>query len=186
MSLEQMSHTSKRFESPLNPRISFLESNLIHTFNPSDASSTPKQQDGYQHPLKAALGVKLSYVATLRESLIMFLDNLVEKSIRLFLDYFYRDVKYQANSSDPANLPKSIKQNGLVTLQSKDEVTECKDYQNTPRKYAISRSQSNQAKDYHRIHPPSGRPSSSRPQTPFPAVHLQTAYICCSWIHCGN
>ena len=75
---------------------------------------------------------KLSFVAMLHESLIKFLDDLAEKTITLFSDYFYKDIKFQMNCSDPANLPKSIKQNGLVTLQSKDEVTECKDYQNTP------------------------------------------------------
>ena len=128
MSLEQMSHTSKRFGSTSNSRINFLDSNSIHTFNPSDTSSTPKQQDGSQQPLKAALGAKLSYVATLHESLIKFLDDLAKKTITLFSDYFYKDVKYQVNCSDPENLPKSIKQNGLVTLQSKDEVTDCKDY----------------------------------------------------------
>ena len=127
-----MSQTSKRFGSTSNSRINFLDSNSIHTFNPSDASSTPKQQDGSQQPLEAALGAKSLYAATLNESLIKFLDDLAEKTITLFLDYFYKDVKYQANCSDPANLPKSIKQNGLVTLQSKDKVTDCKDYQNTP------------------------------------------------------
>jgi hypothetical protein len=123
-----MSHTSKRFESQSNSRTSFLDSNSIHVFNPSDASGTPKQRDGSKHPLEAALGVKSSYVATLHESLIKFLDNLAEKSIRLLSDYFYKDVKYQVNCSDPANLPKSTKQIGLVTLQTKDEVTDCKDY----------------------------------------------------------
>ena len=104
-----MSHTSKRFELPSNQRISFHESIAIHTFNPSDASSTPKQRDGSKQPLEAALGVKSSYVTTLHEKFIKFLDNLAEKSIRLLLEYFYKDVKYQANCSDPAYLPKSIK-----------------------------------------------------------------------------
>jgi len=48
--------------------------------------------------------------------------------IRLFSEYFYKHVKYQANCSDPAYLLSSIKQIGLVTLQSKDEVTDCKDF----------------------------------------------------------
>ena len=85
-----------------------MESNTIHQFNPTDASSTPKQQDGSQRPLEEALGVKSLYVATLHKSLIKFLDNLAKKSIQLFSEYFYKDVKHQANCSDPAYLPKSI------------------------------------------------------------------------------
>ena len=99
MSSEQTSHAKIRFES-----------------RSTDASSTPKQQVGSKQPLEAALGVKSSYVATLHESLIKFLDDLAEKAITLFSDYLYKDVKYQANCSDLAKLPKSIKQNGLVTL----------------------------------------------------------------------
>jgi hypothetical protein len=99
MSSEQNSHAKTRFES-----------------RQTDASSTPKQRAGSNHPLEAALGVKSSYVATLHESLIKFLDDLAEKAITLFSDYFYKDVKYQANCSDLAKLPNSIKQNGLVTL----------------------------------------------------------------------
>ncbi len=111
VSSEQNTHAKTRFES-----------------RQTDASSTPKQQAGLNHPLEAALGVKSSYVAKLHESLIKFLDDLAEKSIKLFSDYFYKDVKYQANFSDPAYLPKAIKQIGLVTLQTKDNVTECKDF----------------------------------------------------------
>jgi hypothetical protein len=96
--------------------------------NPSNASGTPKQQGGPKHPLEAALGVKFLYVAMLHESLIKFLDDLAEKSIRLFSDYFYKNKKYQANLSNPTYLPKPIKHIGHVTLQSKDEVTECKDF----------------------------------------------------------
>ena len=128
MSLEQKSHTSTQFELQSNSRTSFLDSNSIHVFNPSDASSTPKQQDGSKPPLEAALGVKLSYVATVHESLIKFLDNLAKKTITLFSDYFYKDVKFQANCSDHAYLPKFIKQIGRATLQSLDENTECKDF----------------------------------------------------------
>ena len=113
VSSEQNTHAKTRFES-----------------RQTDASSTPKQQAGLNHPLEAALGVKSSYVAKLHESLIKFLDDLAEKSIRLFSDYFYKDVKYQANFSDPAYLPKAIKQIGLVTLQTKGNVTECKNYKN--------------------------------------------------------
>ena len=127
MSSEPMSHTSKRFESQTS-RASFLDLNTVHVFNPSDASGTPNQKNGSKHPLEAALGVKSLYVATLHESLIKFLDDLAEKSIRLFSDYFYKNEKYQANLSDPTYLPKSIKHIGRVTLQSKDEVTECKDF----------------------------------------------------------
>ena len=122
-----MSHTSKRFESQTS-RASFLDSNTVHVFNPSNASGTPNQKSGPKHPLEAALGVKLLYVATLHESLIKFLDDLAEKSIKLSSDYFYKNEKYQANLSDPTYLPKSIKHIGHVTLQSKDEVTECKDF----------------------------------------------------------
>ena len=76
MSSEQNSHAKKRFE---------LQS--------TDASSTPKQRVGPKNPLKAALGVKFLYVATLHESLIKFLDDLAEKkSIQLFSEYFYKDV----------------------------------------------------------------------------------------------
>jgi hypothetical protein len=128
MSSELMSHTSTRFESQSNARTSFTDSNSIHVFDPSNASGTPKQRDGPKHPLEAALGVKLSYVATLHESLIKFLDDLAKKSIRLFLDYLKKNEKYQANLSNPAYLLKSIKHIGHVTLQSKDEVTECKDF----------------------------------------------------------
>ena len=35
------------------------------------------------------MGVKSSYVATLHESLVTFLDDLAEKSIRLFSDFYY-------------------------------------------------------------------------------------------------
>ena len=127
MSSEQTSHVKKRFELQSNPRINFLDSTLIHTFNPSDASSTPKQQVGSKQPLKAALGVKSLYVATLHESLIRFLDDLAEKTIRLFLEYFYKNIKYQANLLDQGYLPKAIKWIGLVNLQIKGDVTECKD-----------------------------------------------------------
>ena len=111
MSSEQNSHVKKRFES-----------------QSTDASSTPKQQVGPKNPLEAALGVKSLYVATLHESLIRFLDDLAKKTIKLFSDYFYKDVKYQANLSDLAYLAKAIKNIGLVTLQTKDDVTECKDF----------------------------------------------------------
>ena len=80
-----MSHTSKRFELQTS-RASFLDLNTVHVFNPSDASGTPNQKNGSKHPLEAALGVKSLYVATLHESLIKFLDDLAEKSIRLFSD----------------------------------------------------------------------------------------------------
>ncbi len=111
MSSEQNPHAKKRFES-----------------QSSDASSMPKQRVGPKQPLEAALGVKSSYVATLHESLIKFLDDLAGKIIRLFSEYFYKNVKYQANLSDQAYLPKAIKQIGLVTLQIKGDVTECKDF----------------------------------------------------------
>ena len=51
-----------------------------------------------------------------------------ESSLQTDSQYFYKDVKYQANCSDPAYLPKAIKQIGLVTLQTKDDVMECKDF----------------------------------------------------------
>ena len=108
MSSEQNPHANKWFES-----ISL------------DASSTPKQQVVPKQPLEAALGVKSLYVATLHESLIRFLDDLAENTIRIFLEYFYKNVKYQANLLDQAYLPKSIKRIGLVTLQIKGDVTEC-------------------------------------------------------------
>ena len=122
MSSEQRSHTSKRFDSTSAPRIN------IHQFNPNDASSTPKQRDGPKTPLEAAMGVKSLYVATLHESLVTFLDDLAEKSIRLFSDFYYNNIKYQANSTDQAYIPKSIKQIGLVTLQATEEVMESKDF----------------------------------------------------------
>jgi hypothetical protein len=127
MSSEPTSHTSVKFESQSNVRTSSTDY-TIHVVNPSNASGTPKQQGGPKHPIEAALGVKLLYVAMLHESLIKFLDDLSEKSIRFFSDYFYKNEKYQANLSNPAYLPKSIKHIGHVTLQSKDEVTECKDF----------------------------------------------------------
>jgi hypothetical protein len=113
MSSEQNPHAKKRFES-----------------QSLDASSTPKQQVVPNTPLEAALGVKSLYVATLHESLIRFLDDLAEKTIRLFSEYFYKNIKYQANLSDQTYHPKAIKQIGLVTFQIKGDVTECKDYKN--------------------------------------------------------
>ena len=127
MSSEQRSHTSKRFDSTSTSRINF-QATTTHKFNPNDASSTPKQRDGPKTPLEAAMGVKSSYVATLHESLVTFLDDLAEKSIRLFSDFYYNNIKYQANSTDQAYIPKSIKQIGLVTLQATEEVMESKDF----------------------------------------------------------
>ena len=127
MPSEQRSHTSKRFDSTSTSRINF-QAPTTHKFNPNDASSTPKQRDGLKTPLEAAMGVKSSYVATLHESLVTFLDDLAEKSIRLFSDFYYNNIKYQANSTDQAYIPKSIKQIGLVTLQATEEVMESKDF----------------------------------------------------------
>ena len=85
-----MSHTSTQFELQSNSRTSFLDSNSIHVFNPSDASGTPNQQDGSKHPLEAALGVKSLYVVMLHESLIKFLDDLAEKANTLLRSLLQR------------------------------------------------------------------------------------------------
>ena len=128
ISSDQRYHTSTRFDSTSAPRINFKDPNTIHQFNPTDASSTPKQRDGPKTPLEAALGVKSSYVTTLHESLVKFLDDLAKKSIRLFSEFYYNNIKYQVNCSDPAYIPKSIKEIGLVTLQVTEEVMESKDF----------------------------------------------------------
>ena len=107
-------------------------------------SDTTKQRAGVTNPLEAALAVKSEYIATLHESLYKFLDDLTGKCIQLFSEFFYKNVKYQANCSDPAYLPKPIKNFGSVTLQSCEEGLDCKDFKTLQTK-AISQSRRNKA-----------------------------------------
>jgi hypothetical protein len=127
MSSELSSCTGRRIDTS-STRISYATSNTICYYNLSEASDTTTQRTNIKNPLEAAMVVKTSYIETLHESLFKFLDDLSGKCIQLYSEFFYKNVKYQANSSDPAYLPKPIKHIGLVTLQSCEEVRDCKDF----------------------------------------------------------
>lgn len=130
MSTEKPSYTKNRFnpDRRRKKRISFEPPSSSNLLSPPDnPTDIANKRVGIPSPLEAALALKSKYTATLHKGLITFLDDLTDQTLRLYSEYFLKDVTYQENCINVNYIPKAIKTIG-VTFQSLEEVKNSKDY----------------------------------------------------------